>query len=59
MKMGIAPVIISDKWVEPIGIDCESCFIRIKERDIFKIYENVKNRENAFLELGINAKKDL
>jgi hypothetical protein len=57
MKMGIAPVIISDEWVEPIGIDWKSCSIRIKEKDIFKIYEIVKNRENDFLELGINAKK--
>jgi hypothetical protein len=57
MKMGIAPVIISDDWVEPTGINWESCSIRIKEKDIFQIHQIVKNREHDFLQLGINAKK--
>ena len=58
MKIGIAPVIISDEWIETIGIDWNSCSIRIKEKDVGEIYNILKSRENEYLELGINARKN-
>lgn len=58
MKMGIAIVIISDEWVEPKGIDWESCAIRIQESDINQIENILKSRENEYLELGKNARKN-
>lgn len=58
MKMGIAPVIISDEWVECEEIDWDSCSIRIKEKDVGRIEEILKSRENECYELGINARKN-
>lgn len=58
MKMGIAPVIISDEWVECERIDWKSCSIRIQEKDVSQIENILKNRENEYLELGINARKN-
>jgi hypothetical protein len=58
MKLGIAPVIISDEWKEIDGIDWESCSIRIKEKDVSEIQNILKSRENEYLELGINARKN-
>lgn len=58
MKMGIAPVIISDEWVEPEEIDWKNCSIRIPEKDISQIENILKSREKDYLELGINARKN-
>lgn len=58
MKVGIAPVIISDDWVECEEIDWDSCSIRIKEKDISQIETILKNREAECLELGLNARKN-
>lgn len=58
MKMGIAPVIISDEWIKPFGIDWNSCSIRIKEADVDKIDVILNDRENNYKQLGINAKKN-
>lgn len=58
MKMGIAPVIISDEWVESEEIDWKSCSIRIKEKDVSEIENILRSRENEYLELGINARKN-
>ena len=58
MKMGIAPVIISDEWIETNSIDWKSCSIRIQEKDVGEIYNILKSRENEYLELGINARKN-
>ena len=58
MELGIAPVIISDEWVANENIDWDSCSIRIKEKDISQIENILKSRENEYLELGINARKN-
>ncbi|MBK0368802.1 exostosin domain-containing protein [Flavobacterium agrisoli] len=58
MKIGIAPVIISDDWVETKGVDWKSCSIRIKEKDVSKIEHILKSRENEYIELGVNARKN-
>ena len=34
MRMGIAPVIISDKWIGPKGPEWESFAVFVKEKDI-------------------------
>lgn len=58
MKLGIAPVIISDEWIAIDGIDWDSCAIRIKEKDVSQIENILKSREGEYLELGINARKN-
>jgi hypothetical protein len=56
MKMGIAPVIISDEWVAPHSIDWKSCSIRIQEKDVGNLEEILKSRESEYIELGHNAR---
>ncbi|WP_269227355.1 exostosin domain-containing protein [Flavobacterium eburneipallidum] len=58
MKLGIAPVIISDEWIPIIGIDWDSCSIRIPEKDVHQIENILKSRENEYIELGANARKN-
>jgi hypothetical protein len=58
MKLGIAPVIISDEWKEIDGIDWENCSIRIKEKDVGEIENILKSRESEYLELGNNARQN-
>ncbi|MBG29617.1 MAG: hypothetical protein CMI31_06400 [Opitutae bacterium] len=57
MKLGRAPVIISDEWTSPIGPDWDSCSVRINERDILKIPVLLKERENEWKDLGESAKE--
>ena len=57
MKLGIAPVIISDEWVPSERIDWENCSIRIKEKDVGQIENILKSREDEAKVLGINARK--
>lgn len=58
MKLGIAPVIISDEWIPIKGIDWESCSIRIPEKDVDQIENILKSKENECAELGANARKN-
>jgi hypothetical protein len=56
MKMGRAPVIISDDWVEPSGPDWQSFSLRVKERDVSHLPEILREHENQAPELGRRAK---
>ena len=56
MKLGRAPIIISDEWTAPIGPNWEECSVRILERDILKIPTLLKEKENQWEELGEKAR---
>lgn len=43
MEMGRVPVIVSDQWVSPPGIDWEACSIQIAEKDVERISETVSS----------------
>lgn len=43
MKAGRAPVIISDDWIAPEGIDWSACSLRVAERDVAKIRDTLMN----------------
>lgn len=58
MKLGIAPVIISDEWKEIDGIDWKNCSIRIKEKEVDEIQNILKSKGNEYAELGLNARKN-
>jgi hypothetical protein len=36
MRAGVVPIILSDSWVPPVGIDWSQCSIRIKESDYYR-----------------------
>lgn len=57
LKMGIAPVIISDEWIPQDGPNWKEFSILVKEKDINNIPEILKGRENMHLEMGKLARK--
>ncbi len=56
MKMGVAPIIVSDEWIMPNGPDWSRCSIRVKEKDVRRIHEIALENESRYVELGKNAK---
>ncbi len=58
MQMGIAPVIISDKWVRPEGPDWESFAVIVKEKDIAHLPEIVGKYDASWRERGELARQN-
>jgi hypothetical protein len=56
MKAGRVPVIISDKYVLPSGIDWDSCAVRIREKDINNIPTILESRLPDWPQMAINAR---
>jgi len=57
MKMGRAPVILSDAWVAPEGPDWNSFSLRLAEQDYRQIPELLQQREAAAPQLGLAARQ--
>jgi hypothetical protein len=57
MQMGVAPIILSDDWILPMGPDWEKCALIIPERDADRVYEIAAAHESQYKELGMNAKE--
>ena len=58
MRIGRAPVIISDQWVEPRGPAWEACSIRVKEREVSSIPKLLESREADAIALGQRAHQE-
>jgi Exostosin family len=56
MRVGRCPVIISDHWIPPTGVDWESCAIRIAEKDIRALPALLREREPDAAALGAAAR---
>jgi hypothetical protein len=56
MKAGRVPVIISDRYTLPSGIDWTTCSIRVKEKDIDKIRDILEPQLQSWPELAKNAR---
>ena len=56
MKLGVAPIIISDEWVFPRGIDWAEFSIIIKSKDLNKLESIVTGYEYQYEEMGRKAK---
>ncbi|MEO7099845.1 MAG: exostosin family protein [Luteolibacter sp.] len=57
MKIGVAPVILSDEWIFPKGLNWSEFSIIIKEKDADKLVEIVASHESRFREMGAAAQK--
>lgn len=57
MQAGRCPVIISDEWLPPIGVDWETCSIRIAESDLKLLPEILREREREADGLGAEARR--
>lgn len=57
MKMGRAPVIISDEWVPPEGPDWDQFSIRVDEEDVGEIPSRLAERAHEAIEMGERARE--
>jgi hypothetical protein len=57
LKLGIAPVIISDDWLPCDGPDWKSCAIFVREADAGRAEEIVSAHESRWRELGAAARR--
>jgi hypothetical protein len=52
MRMSIAPVIISDKWIRPKGPDWESFAVFVKEKDVARLPELLAPYDSRWRQMG-------
>lgn len=57
LRMGIAPVIISDEFVPPLGPDWNDFSIRVKEDNLNQIEHILQEREDEYERLGKAARE--
>jgi len=58
MQMGLAPVIISDQWIRPVGPDWESFAVFVKENEIGHLPEILGRYDAQWRERGDRARKN-
>ena len=56
MQSGRVPVILSDPWVPPRGIDWDRCTLRVRERDIERLPEICLANEGRWKEMAQDAR---
>ncbi|MDQ6626005.1 MAG: glycosyltransferase family 47 protein [Verrucomicrobiota bacterium] len=57
MRVGRAPVIISDGWVAPVGPDWDGCSIRVREGEIDRIPRLLEEMESKSAAMGNLARQ--
>jgi len=57
MKLGVAPVILSDDWLPPEGPDWGSCSVRVRESEVGNVEAILQEREAEWPELGAAARE--
>jgi hypothetical protein len=57
LEMGRAPVILSDDWQPPAGIDWTTCSVRVRERDVCHLPRILRDHESAAATLGQAARR--
>jgi hypothetical protein len=58
MRMGRAPVILSDRWVPPVGPRWEQFSLQVRERDFGSVPRLLEEREAAAVEMGQAARRE-
>jgi hypothetical protein len=58
MRVGICPVIVSDRWLPPPFVDWSACSIRLAERDLPLLPMILREREGEWLALGSRARRE-
>jgi hypothetical protein len=57
MRVGRVPVVISDDWVPPFGIDWHSFVVRVRESDVPQIPSILSGMESQWVERAHQAKQ--
>jgi hypothetical protein len=58
MAMGRCPVIISDDWIAPRGVDWAACSVRVAEEDIARLPEILEGRLPEAAAMGAAARRE-
>jgi hypothetical protein len=58
MSLGVAPVVISDRYVLPHGPDWERCTIRVRERDVGRLPNELRLAAERSEALGAQARRE-
>jgi len=58
MRIGRVPVVISDEWVPPLGIDWDSFVVKVSQSDIQNIPTVLTRRENEWISRGQRARDE-
>ena len=56
MRMGVAPLILSDDWIFPKGPDWREFALIVPEKDVDGLYRIAKKQEERALEMGRKAR---
>jgi hypothetical protein len=56
MKLGVAPILLSDDWILPKGPDWSSFALMLKEGDAHRLHEILKSHEHEYAERGQKAR---
>lgn len=56
MRMGVAPIILSDDWIFPKGPEWSEFALIVPERNVDRLYEIAKMNEGRSLEMGRKAR---
>ena len=57
LRLGIAPIIVSDAWMPCVGPDWNRCAIFIKEAEVHRLEEIVSAHEHRWAEMGRAARE--
>lgn len=58
MKMGRAPVILSDEWVYPDRVDWHACSLTVPEREALRLPEILAGQQVRAVEMGRRARQE-
>jgi hypothetical protein len=58
MRMGRVPVILSDRWVRPVGPRWDQFSLQVRERDFALLPRLLEEREPAAVEMGQAARQE-
>ena len=57
LRLGIAPIILSDAWLPCVGPDWKRAAIFVKENDVHRLEEIVAQHEPRWREMGVAARE--
>lgn len=57
LRVGRAPVVLSDDWLPPPFVDWGSCSVRVAEKDVSRLPDLLRERESEARKLGERARK--
>lgn len=57
MRMGVAPIILADGWVRPVGPDWDRCALFVPERDVDQLERIARQHAHRWRDMGEAARQ--